>query len=73
MNRLNANDSPLTTQAKALALNLDPATPAEPVGAYIEGVIDFRRAGRPLERRVLIEDMAQASTLAGFVGDADAG
>jgi len=41
--------------------------PAEPVGAYIEGVIDFRRHRRPLERRVLIEDMAQASTLAGGV------
>jgi cholesterol oxidase len=41
--------------------------PGEPVGAYIESVIDFRRARRPLERRVLLEDMAQASTLAGGV------
>jgi len=41
--------------------------PANPVGAYIEGVIDFRRGDRPLERRVTIEDMAHASTLAGGV------
>jgi cholesterol oxidase len=41
--------------------------PASPVGAYIESAIDFRRAGRPLERRVVIEDMAQASSLAGGV------
>jgi cholesterol oxidase len=41
--------------------------PSSPVGAYIEGAIDFRRPGRPLERRVLIEDMAQASSLAGGV------
>jgi choline dehydrogenase-like flavoprotein len=37
------------------------------VGAYIEGVIDFRRASRPLDRQVILEDMAQASTLAGGV------
>jgi cholesterol oxidase len=41
--------------------------PASPVGAYIEGVIDFRRASRPLDRQVILEDMAQASTLAGGV------
>ena len=41
--------------------------PTSPVGAYIEGVLDFRRGGRPLDRRVVIEDMAQASTLAGGV------
>ena len=41
--------------------------PASPVGAYIEGAIDFRRPGRPLDRRVVIEDMAQASSLAGGV------
>jgi cholesterol oxidase len=41
--------------------------PADPVGAYIEGVIDFRRGARPLDRRVMIEDMAQASSLAGGV------
>jgi cholesterol oxidase len=38
--------------------------PKNPVGAYIEGVIDFRRPERPLARRVIIEDMAQASSLA---------
>ena len=39
-------------------------TPLYPVGAYIEGAIDFRRPDRPLERRVIIEDTAQASMLA---------
>jgi cholesterol oxidase len=34
------------------------------VGAYIEGAIDFREPTRPLERRVVIEDMAHASLLA---------
>ena len=39
-------------------------TPLYPVGANIEGAIDFRRPDRPLERRVLIEDLAHASSLA---------
>jgi cholesterol oxidase len=38
--------------------------PKNPVGTYIEGVIDFRRGNRPLDRRVLIEEMSQASSLA---------
>jgi cholesterol oxidase len=42
-------------------------TPRYPVGAYIEGAIDFRGPGRPLERRVVIEDMAHASPLAAGV------
>jgi cholesterol oxidase len=42
-------------------------TPRYPVGAYIEGAIDFRGAGRPLDRRVVIEDLAHASPLAGGV------
>jgi cholesterol oxidase len=41
--------------------------PRYPVGAYIEGAIDFRRADRPLERRVVIEDIAHASPLANGV------
>ena len=41
--------------------------PTNPVGTYIEGVIDFRRGSRPLDRRVVIEDMSQASSLAGGV------
>ena len=41
--------------------------PIAPVGAYIEGLIDFRRPERPLARRVVIEDMAQASSLAAGV------
>ena len=48
-------------------LGIDNGPPRYPVGAYIEGVIDFRRPGRPLDRRVMIEDMAQASSLAGGV------
>ena len=42
-------------------------TPQKPVGAHIEGIIDFRRDERPLERRVVIEDMAHASSLANGV------
>jgi len=42
-------------------------TPRYPVGAYIEGAIDFRGAERPLARRVVIEDLAHASPLAGGV------
>ena len=42
-------------------------TPRYPVGAYIEGAIDFRGAGRPLDRRVVIEDIAHASPLANGV------
>ena len=42
-------------------------TPRNPVGAHIEGIIDFRRRDRPLERRVVIEDMAHASSLANSV------
>ena len=41
--------------------------PRYPVGAYIEGAIDFRRPERPLERRVVIEDIAHASSLVGGV------
>jgi cholesterol oxidase len=41
--------------------------PQSPVGAYIQGVIDFRQSDRSLARRVIIEDMAQASSLAGGV------
>lgn len=48
-------------------VGIDSGAPANPVGAYIEGAIDFRRPGRPLDRRVVIEDMAQASSLAGGV------
>jgi cholesterol oxidase len=42
-------------------------TPRYPVGAYIEGIIDFRSRERTLERRVIIEDIAHASPLAGGV------
>jgi cholesterol oxidase len=42
-------------------------TPRYPVGAYIEGIIDFRSPERALERRVTMEDIAHASSLAGGV------
>jgi cholesterol oxidase len=42
-------------------------TPRYPVGAYIESAIDFRGSDRPLERRVVLEDMAHASPLASGV------
>lgn len=38
--------------------------PRYPVGAYIEGTIDFRRPERPLEHHIVLEDMAHASPLA---------
>jgi cholesterol oxidase len=39
-------------------------TPKEPVGASIQGIIDFRRPDRPLSRRVVLEELAQAKALA---------
>ena len=54
-------------QTHTAGVGIDYGAPANPVGAYIEGVIDFRRPGRPLDRRVVIEEMAQASSLAGGV------
>ncbi len=39
-------------------------TPKVPVGATIQGIIDFRRPDRPLVRRVILEELAQASALA---------
>jgi cholesterol oxidase len=56
-----------TVQTNSAGAGIDYGAPAHPVGAYIEGAIDFRRAGRPLDRRVVIEDMAHASSLAGGV------
>jgi cholesterol oxidase len=35
--------------------------PAMPVGTSIQGAIDFRQPGRPLSRRVVIEDLAHPS------------
>jgi cholesterol oxidase len=42
--------------------------PAAPVGPSIQGVVDFRRASRPLDRRVVFEDLAHPSALATGVG-----
>ena len=38
--------------------------PDPPVGTSIQGAIDFREPGRPLQRRVVIEDLAHAHALA---------
>ena len=54
-------------QTRSAGAGIAGGPPVNPVGAYIEGVIDFRRGDRPLQRRVTIEDMAQASSLAGGV------
>jgi cholesterol oxidase len=56
-----------TIYTDAAGLGVVNGTPRYPVGAYIEGAIDFRQRERPLERRVVIEDMAQASALSGGV------
>jgi cholesterol oxidase len=39
-------------------------TPVAPVGPSIQGIIDFRRADRPLVRHVVFEDLAHPSALA---------
>jgi cholesterol oxidase len=54
-------------QTNSAGAGIGGGAPASPVGTYIEGAIDFRRGSRPLDRRVVIEDMAQASSLAGGV------
>jgi cholesterol oxidase len=58
-------DPPVETNSAGVGVAA--GAPASPVGTYIEGVIDFRRGSRPLDRRVMIEDMSQASSLAGGV------
>ena len=52
----------VTTNSAGVGVAL--GTPATPVGPTIQGIVDFRRADRPLERRVVFEDIAQASALA---------
>jgi cholesterol oxidase len=55
-------EPPLHTRTAGVGVSR--GAPAAPVGAYIEGGIDFRQPERPLERRVVIEDIAHASSLA---------
>jgi cholesterol oxidase len=52
-------------QTNSAGVGVAAGAPMDPVGTYIEGVIDFRRGSRPLDRRVVIEEMSQASSLAG--------
>jgi cholesterol oxidase len=56
-----------TVYTDSAGVGVSNGTPRYPVGAYIEGAIDFRGGGRSLERRVVIEDLAHASPLAGGV------
>ena len=43
-------------------------TPMAPVGPSIQGIVDFRRGNRPMVDRVVFEDLAHPSALAGGVG-----
>lgn len=52
-------DPPVTTNTAGVGIG--GGAPAVPVGAAIQGVIDFRRGERPLHRRVVIEDLAHPS------------
>jgi cholesterol oxidase len=57
---------PVTTNSGGVGILA--GKPAAPVGPSIQGVIDFRRANRPLDRRVVFEDLAHPSALATGVG-----
>ena len=59
---------------RSAGVGLAGGTPRAPVGPSIQGIIDFRRADRPLDRRVILEDLAHPSALArgiGFMTSAD--
>ena len=55
-------DPPVRTRTAGIGVGQ--GLPRDPVGAYIEGAIDFRLPDRPLHRRAIIEDVAHASSLA---------
>ena len=56
------SNHPITTNSAGVGVAR--GTPAAPVGPTIQGIVDFRRTDRPLGRRVVFEDIAQASALA---------
>jgi cholesterol oxidase len=56
------SDTAVTTNTGGVGVAA--GTPAAPVGPTIQGIIDFRRADRPLVRHVVIEDLAHPSALA---------
>lgn len=60
------SDADLTTNSAGTGILA--GVPAKAVGPTIQGIIDFRRADRPLVRRVVIEDLAHPSALAPGVG-----
>ena len=56
------SDAAVTTNSGGVGVAK--GTPAALVGPTIQGIVDFRRADRPLVRRVVIEDLAHPSALA---------
>jgi cholesterol oxidase len=56
------SDQPVWTNSGGVGVSK--GTPKEPVGASIQGIIDARRPDRPLSRRVVLEELAQASAVA---------
>jgi cholesterol oxidase len=56
--------SKATVTTNSAGVGVARGTPAAPVGPTIQGIVDFRRGDRPLQRRVVFEDVAQASALA---------
>jgi cholesterol oxidase len=56
------SDTKVTTNSGGVGVAA--GTPAALVGPTIQGIIDFRRADRPLVRHVVLEDLAHPSALA---------
>jgi cholesterol oxidase len=53
-----------TVTTNSAGVGVKHGTPTAPVGPTIQAIVDFRRGDRPLQRRVVFEDVAQASALA---------
>jgi cholesterol oxidase len=56
------SSAPVTTNSAGVGVAA--GTPKAPVGPTIQGIIDFRRADRPLPRQVVFEDIAHPTALA---------
>jgi cholesterol oxidase len=48
-------------RTNAAGVGIARGAPEAPVGAAIQGAVDFRQPGRPLQRRVVFEDLTQPS------------
>jgi cholesterol oxidase len=59
------SSAPVTTNSAGVGVAF--GTPKAAVGPTIQGIIDFRRADRPLERQVVFEDIAHPTALANGV------